>query len=234
MIACRAEYEALIVSLKKQIESLQPQELLQQLETQQLLLQTQRDESRQLKLLLSNEQRRLQDVEEERNTLLLTLQETQSTSADLSVGVTDIFHYVSSHAGAAAFEQKSSLAEDEAASLQQPQRRESHPSVDPLHPPRSLDKTLKRASVSLNPLSHHAASYSLLPDAVELALRRSEQVEERLHFAQRQIQKLQDQTQKQQQQQQTEVQLVKVMRCSLHRCLWLSWFLRSPCCCSAL
>ena len=230
MIVCRAEAEALILSLKKQIENLQPQELLQQLEKQKLLLQTQRDESKQLELLLSNEQQRLHEVEEERNTLLLTLQETQSTSANLSVGVTDIFHYVSLHAGAAAFEQKLSLSEDEVASLQQPQRRESHPSVDPLHPPRSLDKTLKRASVSLNPLSHHAASYSLLPDAVELALRRSEQVEERLHFAQRQIQKLQDQTQKQQQQ--TEVQLMKVMRCSLHRCLWLSWFLRSPCFCS--
>jgi hypothetical protein len=31
------------------------------------------------------------------------------------------------------------------------------------------------------------------------------------------------QTQKQQQQQ-TEVQIVKVICCSLHRCLWLSWF----------
>jgi hypothetical protein len=230
VIVCRAESEALIVSLKKQIESLQPQELCQQLETQKQLLQTQRDESTQLKLLLSNEQQRLQDVEEKRNALLLTLQETQSTSAYLSVGVTNIFHYVTSHAGAAAFEQRLSLSEDGIASLQQQQRRENHSSVDPLYLPRSLDKPLKRASVSLKFLPHHAASYSFSPDAVELALRRNEQVEERLHFAQRQIQKLQDQTQKQQQQ--TEVQLMKVMRCSLHRCLWLSWFLRSPCFCS--
>ncbi len=233
MIVCRAEFEALILSLKMQVENLQPQELLQQLEKQKQLLQTQRDESKQLELLLSNEQQRLQEVEEERNTLLLTLQETASTSADLSVGVTNVFHYVSLHAGAAAFEQKLSLSEDEVASLQQkPQMRESHSSVDPPHLPRSLDKTLKRASVSLNSLPYHAATYSFTPDAVELALRRSEQVEERLHFAQRQIQKLQDQTQKQQQQQQTEVQLVNVMCCSLHRCLWLSWFLRNPCCCS--
>jgi cyanate lyase len=235
VIVCRAEAEALILSLKKQIENLQPQELLQQLEKQKLLLQTQRDESKQLELLLSNEQQRLHEVEEERNTLLLTLQETASTSADLSVGVTNVFHYVSLHAGAAAFEQKLSLSEDEVASLQQPQRRESHSSVDPPHLPRSLDKTLKRASVSLNSLLYHATTYSFTPDAVELALRRSEQVEERLQFAQRQIQKLQDQTQKQQQQQQqqqTEVQLVKVICCSLHRCLWLSWFLRNPCCCS--
>jgi hypothetical protein len=156
LTVCRAESESLIETLKKQIESLQPQDLLQQLQKQEQLLQTQRDESRQLEILLSNEQQRLQSVEEERNALLLTLRETQSTAADLNAGPTSMFYHVSSHAGVAALDQKSCLSGQQGERLQLPQKLENYSSFDPPYLSRSVDKSLKRASISLNSSSCHA------------------------------------------------------------------------------
>ena len=144
------------------------------MQKQNLLLQQQLQEQHQskceeverLQLQLSAEQQRSRDIENERDVLVLRYQEANDATAAVLVK-----------------KQATEMNQD----IQQPHRRLTEPSS------RSMNKTLQRMTSHLLHLKlfFHIVFYSY--PAVELALRRSEQVEERLYFAQRQLETLHEQ-----------------------------------------